>query len=448
MNNSIAILERWNSDALFATGEVENKLISDLLHDIESLRAHLATCLLDHTIMVICQDRYFQTVGMMAAWQLGQTVSLPATIHTPSLDKIAHSGTTLVVHDSESRAGIHIASALAKNTKTSATLNPIHSNHTLVNLYTSGSTGTPQMHSKNASQLFNEADSHVRFFSLPAGQGLISTVPSHHVYGLLFSILLPIRAGMPMERSTPLHATTLASRVRATSPHTLISSPIHLKNASDILVSEELHSVQRVFSSGAALDNAVAHQFSNSFGIPITELLGSTETGGIAWRLRANGEPTLPPWQTLEGVTVSADETGDMLLTSPFLPSSEPMPKHCPDRITLLNSREFHHLGRSDDIVKIGSKRFSITGIEHSIRDMPGVEDAALLAVAAPGSRGYALWAAIVAPNLSISDLKKALMDRIEPIAFPRRIKIVKALPRQTNGKLPRLSLKQLFEHE
>ena len=70
-----------------------------------------------------------------------------------------------------------------------------------------------------------------------------------------------------------------------------------------------------IFSSGAPLDAATAAAVTALAGIPVTEVLGSSETGGIAWR-DSGGDGA---WTPFPGVAVAADPDDEtMLLRSPF----------------------------------------------------------------------------------------------------------------------------------
>jgi 3-hydroxymyristoyl/3-hydroxydecanoyl-(acyl carrier protein) dehydratase len=108
----------------------------------------------------------------------------------------------------------------------------------------------------------------------------------------------------------------------------------------------------------------------------------------------------------------------------------------------------FELLGRADGVVKIGGSRVAVAEIERLLREIPGVTDAAVIAVDAPPPRRHELWAAVVAPTHSVPSLREALLRRVEPIAVPRRFRIVAALPREDNGKLVRARLLQLFERD
>ena len=66
------------------------------------------------------------------------------------------------------------------------------------------------------------------------------------------------------------------------------------------------------------------------FHVHLREILGSTETGGIA--LRDLPEPT---WRPMPGIQVESDSEGRLLLESPFLDARVPRPFACADRIVL-----------------------------------------------------------------------------------------------------------------
>ena len=114
--------------------------------------------------------------------------------------------------------------------------------------------------------------------------------------------------------TTPLHAETIAAQARERQANVLVSVPAHL-HAVGALPPGELRPLGRIFSSGAPLDAATGAAVTALAGLPVTEVLGSSETGGFAWR-NSGGDGT---WTPFPGVTVAAnpdDET--MVLRSPF----------------------------------------------------------------------------------------------------------------------------------
>jgi 3-hydroxymyristoyl/3-hydroxydecanoyl-(acyl carrier protein) dehydratase len=136
-----------------------------------------------------------------------------------------------------------------------------------------------------------------------------------------------------------------------------------------------------------------------------------------------------------------------MLLRYPFAGAPGGVQRGA-DRIRMRADGRFDLLGRADGVVKIGGTRVALAEIERELRDVPGVADAAVIAVDTPSARQHELWAAVVAPALTVEALRAALLRRLEPIALPRRFRIVAVLPREDSGKLVRARLLALFDEQ
>jgi acyl-coenzyme A synthetase/AMP-(fatty) acid ligase/3-hydroxymyristoyl/3-hydroxydecanoyl-(acyl carrier protein) dehydratase len=351
----------------------------------------------------------------------------------------------------------------------------------LVTVWTSGSTGEHQRHAKTAGQLFAEALILAEHFGL-AGAGLggegagrvrvVGTVPSHHIYGLLFTVLVPLVSGGSFSRETPLHAGVVRATLIETHADVLVSVPAHLR-ALRILDVGQLPPLVRVFSSAAPLPPDTAKLLWVRFGLSVTEVLGSTETGGIASRVSGPEIGQIDQadtqamqarvWAPLPHVHIAVDGSGRLLVDSPFLPPEGPRPWPTADRIELVShvshvshvgshvshvgtSSCFRHLGRIDGVVKIGGKRVSLAEIERRLLEIRGVEDAAVWVVEVGGARGSETVAMVVAPGLSPEHLRAELRRWLDPVVIPRRLRLVDALPREANGKLPRRRLQEAFE--
>ena len=203
----------------------------------------------------------------------------------------------------------------------------------------------------------------------------------------------------------------------------------------------ELPSVARVFSSAAPLPPDVADAVHERFGWTFTEVFGSSETGGIAWR-ESGGRG---PWAPLPGVSIDVDADGRLLVDSPFLAPDAARPFVCADRIELGDDGTFTHFGRVDGVLKIGGVRISLAEVEQRLCEIDGVVDAAVVGVEVGGARGHEIWAAVVAtPDVEV--IRAALRGWLAPVAMPRRLKHVDALPRTESGKLRREDVLAIFE--
>ena len=97
-------------------------------------------------------------------------------------------------------------------------------------------------------------------------------------------------------------------------------------------------------------------------------------------------------------------------------------------------------------MLKVGSTRVSIAELEHRLLAIPGVDDAAALAIEVGGARGWESWAVVASRTLTPPQIHEALVPWLDAVVIPRRIRVVDTLPREENGKLSQSSLRALFD--
>jgi len=461
--------------APFAVGE-RVRTWGDLLADAGRIAAQLRprlgrppTSTSPSPIMLACADRYHGAACLLAIWEVARIAALPPNGREETIDALcAERGIELLLHDGGGRGGIDVRPWLegpGDGGSAGPAALPIAPprftpSQPVACLFTSGSTGAHVACLKTARQLLGEARGLVSLFGMGPGTRVLATVPPQHIYGLLFSVLVPLMGGGALIRGTPQHAETIAAEARRFGADVLCSVPAHLQGLGS-LEPGSLPPLRRIFSSGAPLPAQAGRAVAEVAKIPVTEIFGSSETGGIAWRQqrptgggasesddrRAEDDASL--WHPFPGIEVSADADGLMVVRSPFADTPEGQPVGAPvrgaDRVRLANDGRFALLGRADGVVKIGGSRVAISEVEQRLREIPGVREAAVIAVDVPGLRGHELWAAVVAPGLTAASLREALRRRLESIAVPRRFRLVAALPREENGKLTKARVHALF---
>lgn len=456
---TLAPIER-DRQAPFAIGDLPRSW-GDLLDDAGRIAAHLEGILLgseptERMIMLACSDRHASAAALLAIWHVGGIAALPPNGREETIDALcAERGIAVLLHDGGGRGGVDLRPWLADRRQAvlSHGIEPprFAPSRRIVCLFTSGSTGAHLACLKTAGQLLGEARLLCRLFDLGPGTRVLATVPPTHIYGLLFGVLVPLMGGGALVRSTPHHAETIAAEARRAGANVLCSVPAHLQVVA-ALEPGALPPLRRIFSSGAPLPAEAARAVATLADVPVIEVLGSSETGGIAWR-EGGGDPL---WQPFPGIAVTSGEDGVITVRSPFAdvpavtgeapgPGVDPPPVRGADRIRLAPDGRFELLGRADGVVKIGGSRISIAEVERRLLEIPGVREAAVISVDAPGLRQRALWAVVVAPGLTVADLRAALLRKVDPIAVPRRFRLVEALPREDSGKLVKARLRALF---
>lgn len=315
-------------------------------------------------------------------------------------------------------------------------------------LCTSGSSGAAKLIDKRLRQLAHEVDALEQLWGKDLlGATLVASVSAQHIYGLLFRVLWPLCAGRPFVRRALPFAEDLQQASLQAGCFAWVSSPALLKRMGENLDWPALTGVRRVFSSGGELPAEAAQALHRRLGQCPTEIYGSSETGGIAWR---QGDVT---WQAFAGVELGQDDDGALNVRSTYLPVG-----HCEqtaDTVRLEGDGRFVLLGRLDRIVKLEEKRISLPMLEQALADHAWVAEVRLGVV----NEGRAFLGALVALSPTglralrsqgrrsvTAALRSHLAGRCETIALPRRWRLLLHLPWNSQGKLPQAQVNELLK--
>ena len=319
-----------------------------------------------------------------------------------------------------------------------------------IDLYTSGSSGEPKRVEKSLHQLETEARVLEESWGAALGGAtVVATVPHHHIYGLLFRLLWPLAAGRRFDAALCTQPDLLMQTLRRHGESVLVSSPAHLTRLPELLALASLKPlVRRIFSSGGPLPAATGAQYQRALGAPPTEVYGSTESGGIAWR-EQDGSEAAAAWRAFPQMQVRIDADGALCLRSPYLPDEEWLTMG--DAAELLPDGRFRLKGRLDRVVKVEGKRVSLAELEQALREHPWVREAAVVPL--DGSR-QALGAVLILREPAreaagreplIGALREFLAGRFDRVLVPRQWRFVLRLPSDERGKLTAAGLRQLF---
>lgn len=233
--------------------------------------------------------------------------------------------------------------------------------------FTSGSSGQPKLIPKMMSDFQMELDDICSLWAQYfVGREILTTVSYQHIYGFIFTLLLPHH----LQISYPKSLFYLEELVPQLKPGcTLISSPSHLKVIPQYCRDNNLTlSDVQVFSSGGPLSAQVAHDLEETLGLAPIEIYGSTETGGIAYRSQDSTQ--LQPWVPFPQVQFRIlDKTLEIL--SPWCSSDW----YLTDDLAQIQAEGFILQGRADRIRKVNEKRVSLDELEQRISEVPGVQD-------------------------------------------------------------------------
>ena len=407
--------------------------VKQFLADVNVLAAGLPAA---QAAVNLCEDRYAFLVAFAALLVRGQTNLLPPSRAAHAIDE------TLAAHPDSytlGDAGLDPApprylrfTANAQSSADSAT--SIAETALAAIGYTSGSTGVPRANPKRWGKLAISTGHNDALLRALAGGDyhVVATVPSQHMYGLEFSVLLPLFGHAAVCASKPFFAADIAASLQQLpEPRILVTTPVHLRALLDS--GYPLPRISGIVSATAPLSRDLAPAAEARYGAPLQEVFGSTETCVIAHRRTAQEDA----WTPYAGVTLHPQPDGTRIEAPQLV-----HPVVLADIVELLADGRFRLRGRNTDLLEIAGKRASLGDLTHKLLAVPGVRDGVVFQANDTDAMGVRRIAAlVVAPNLDAGAILDALRCDVDPVFLPRPLKLVDALPRSETGKLPRAAL-------
>ncbi|MYL84811.1 4-coumarate--CoA ligase [Desulfovibrio aerotolerans] len=289
---------------------------------------------------------------------------------------------------------------------------------------TSGSTGVPKDCVQSLTLLVQEARFLVGLFR--DSRRIVGLVPAHHIYGFLFSVLLPELLDVPV---TDLDALSLGSLSNLLQPRdVVISFPLLWKKMGELSIIYP-SGVTGVTSTGPCPENVIIKALESGLN-HMTEIHGSTETGGLGYRL----DHTQP--YCLMNHWIRCNEFGLRRL----LPSGEaPVPFDFPDMLAWEGVRFYRPVGRKDKAIQVAGVNVFPQHVRRVLLEHPLVTDAVVRPMRP--EEGDRLKAFIVPVNAAPSSdvviqiLREYLKNRLTPPEIPRIFTFGEKIPQNDFGK-------------
>jgi acyl-coenzyme A synthetase/AMP-(fatty) acid ligase len=408
--------------------------VDRFLADVGALAARLPTA---PAAVNLCEDRYAFLVGFAALLVRGQTNLLPPSRAAHAIDAVlaAHPDSYALGDADLDPAPPGYLRFTADAGDSSVDSRMLIADGALAAIgYTSGSTGMPRANPKRWDKFaISSAHNDALLRALAGGDyHVVATVPPQHMYGMEFSVLLPLFGHAAVCASRPFFAADIAARLASLpEPRIVVTTPVHLRALVDS--NHSLPPFSGIVSATAPLSPDLACEAEARYGAPVQEVFGSTETCVIAHRRAARGDA----WTPYAGVTLHPQPDGTRV-EAPQLAQ----PVVLADIVELQDDGRFRLCGRNTDLLEIAGKRASLGDLTHKLLAVPGVRDGVMFQMDETDAMGVRRIAALaVAPGLDAGTILDALRCEIDPVFLPRPLKLVDALPRSETGKLPRAAL-------
>ena len=301
---------------------------------------------------------------------------------------------------------------------------------------TSGSAGSPKRCTHPLATLEQEVA--VLADLLPGRRRILSAVPAHHIYGFLFTVLLPWHLGRAPAPGPEDNGCIEVIDVRQAGPAALAG----LARAGDLVVahpgwwaaaarvvplSAAGRDIVGVTSTAPCPDDVAAAL--GAAGLRLVQVYGSSETAGVGWRDRAGAPFTLLPyWRR-------ADDPGTLVRA---LPDGTTHRYPLQDKLDWRAADRFLPAGRIDAAVQVGGTNVFPAYVAEVLAMHPQVEAAAVRLMRP--DEGERLKAYVVAREGIDADALRAALpawaaQRLTTAERPVAWTFGPRLPRQASGK-------------
>lgn len=437
--NLLPLMTHESARDIVAFRHGEAITVHKFLADVAQLRALL---LPGRHVLNICRDRYRFMVGLAATMTANKISLLPSMYTRETVSRLVRFAPDLFCLSDDDN-DIDLPQLLFPNglPAAAATQNlpiPLLPETLPVGyVFTSGSTGSPVPHLKTWGALVGSVRAEARRLGLLDGRkyAVVGTVPPQHMYGFESTILMVLQCGSALNAAEHFYPADICAELSSLPhPRLLVTTPIHLRAL--LGMNSPLPGVDLLVSATAPLALELAREAETRFNAPLQEIYGSTETGQVATRRRAESDE----WVLLPDLRLTAKAGRVWASGGHLLQATE-----LSDRLEIISAERFLLHGRASDLVNIAGKRSSLAYLNHQLTAIPGVQDGVFFMPDedADGSVKR-LIAFVVAPGLDAQSVYAHLRERIDPAFLPRPLRMVDALPRNNTGKLPREALQLL----
>lgn len=292
---------------------------------------------------------------------------------------------------------------------------------------TSGSSGAPKSCQHSLGALVQEVEALAALFS--GTQRILTAVPSHHIYGFLFTVLLPQALGLDEEHVIDLRGSSAARLGNELLAGDLVIGHPDFWQAVT-RAAPTLLSTARGVTSTAPCPDATSEGVERAGLGALFHIYGASETAGIGWRASFRDPYRLfDYWQ----VGSASDELARLS------PEGALKAFTIPDGIEWIDARHFRVGARRDAAVQVGGMNVYPTLVRDVLLRHPLVSDAAVRLMRP--DEGTRLKAFIVpAPGVpDLADLEIELRDwtasHLTTPERPQSLRFGAQLPVSDTGK-------------
>jgi acyl-coenzyme A synthetase/AMP-(fatty) acid ligase len=308
--------------------------------------------------------------------------------------------------------------------------------------YTSGSTGMPVAALKTKENILSEIEVITALLEKYHIKKVIVTVPFIHLYGTLFGLIYPLVNNIDViikEHFLPFDLLDMIDEYTM-----VVTTPLYIKALNKLSGTKNLDR-SLFISSTAPLDTDSIILFNQKYKADIMQVFGSTETGGIAYKM-SNTEC----WTPFKTVSIDVNEKNELIVRSPFVSKRLFEDNFFIDTHGAIETfdyiekdeNNFKLIGRSSKIFKLAGKRYSTIQIEQILESQKSIDKALVyVEMEEEALRGEYLDITIESQkHYAVSEIRKILRDKLSNLKFGIKLNIVEKIPVNKIGKKLRIT--------
>jgi O-succinylbenzoic acid--CoA ligase len=234
---------------------------------------------------------------------------------------------------------------------------------------TSGSTGTPKTIYHTRESMIASAEKTCDFFQLKKNNTALLALPASHIGGKMM-IVRSIARGLKLicsePKVNPLEHFNFDSSIEFAA-FTPMQMSMMLDNGSAAVETGRdlsLQKINKIILGGGEVSYPLRQRL-QTISSSVYETYGMTETISHIALKKINGADRSDYFTILDGVKISTDERGCLVIDAPHL-STETLITN--DIVSLISEKEFQWLGRYDNIINTGGIKVSAEEVERKLQ--------------------------------------------------------------------------------
>ncbi|MEZ5379378.1 MAG: long-chain fatty acid--CoA ligase [Acidimicrobiales bacterium] len=341
--------------------------------------------------------------------------------------------------------------------------------------YTSGTTGNPKgvAYSHRSTYLHTIAGSSAQAMPLNQYDRALIIVPMFHAnaWGLPY-VCWSVGADIVMPQQY-LQAAPLAEIIEATRPTFSGAVPTVLADVLHNRADADLSSLKWMICGGSAVPQSLMAGYDATFGVPVVQAWGMTETSPMAAQARA------PRWvddpadqmvyrqrtgRVMQGVEIricndageeqpwDGESTGEIEVRGPWITGSyylDPSEEKFHDGwlrtgdVGSIDPDGFIQISdRAKDVIKSGGEWISSVDLENTLMGHPAVREAAVIGVPDDRWDERPLACIVSGGDVSVDELRAYLIENVAKWWVPERWTFIEEVPKTSVGKFDKKVLR------